>query len=278
MNQRIVITNPEFDGTNLEGGRTPKKRGESKSSGPPIKQAGGSRGEGREREEKRADAMNVVSSIISTLIDNTYDCAVVVVQQEQTDQLGGEIASGIEGEGESPEGSSGDTDSESSDEETASSSEDDSARAVGTASGERENWKLQETVEDGFTRVSTREEKRQAKREVQKEKEKNRVELAAKAMEEERKDREIQRKLLAEASQRNPQTRARTARERQEAQAKEAEGRAQRPGAQKGGGRADWLEEDGEGGGEGVLAGAEGGQMELGGGRRALGSTPQSRP
>jgi len=53
MNQRIVIANPEFEGKNLEGGRTPKKRGASKSSGPPIKQAGGSRGEGRERGEKK---------------------------------------------------------------------------------------------------------------------------------------------------------------------------------------------------------------------------------
>ena len=172
MNQRIVITNPEFDGKNLEGGRTPKKRGASKSSGPPIKQAGGSRGEGREREEKRADAMNVVSSIINILIDNTYDCAVVVAQRKQADQPGGKIASGSEGKGESPEGSSGDTDSESSEEETASSSGDDSIRAVGTVSSEGENWKLQETVEDGFTRVSTREEKRQAKREAQKEEEK----------------------------------------------------------------------------------------------------------
>ena len=100
-------------------------------------------------------------------------------------------------------GSSGDTDSESNDEETASSSEDDSTRAVGAASGERGNWKLQETVEDGFTRVSSREEKRQAKRALQKEEEKKRVELAAKAREEEKRDREIQSKIWAETNQRN---------------------------------------------------------------------------
>ena len=158
MNQRIVITNPEFDGKNLEGGRTPKKRGASKSSGPPIKQAGGSRGEGREREEKRTDAMNVVSSIISTLIDNTYDCAVVVAQRKQSGQPGGKIASD-KGKGGSPEGSSGETDSESSDEETASSSEDDLARAVDTASNARGNWKLRVTEEMG-SRGSARGRKR----------------------------------------------------------------------------------------------------------------------
>ena len=43
------------------------------------------------------------------------------------------------------------------------------------------------------------------------------------------------------------------------------------------GGEADWLEEDGEGEGEGILAGAEGGQMELGGGWHALSSTPPNR-
>ena len=200
-----------------------------------ARDAGGS---GEEEEEKRTAAMDVASSIINTLIDNVYEVG-EVLQRKQDDQLGGEIASGIEGEGGSPGESSGDTDSESSDEGTESSSEDDSARAVGTASRARENGKLQVTaVEDGFTRVSTREEKKQAKRELQREKEKKRVELAAKAKEEEKRDREIQRKLWAEASQRNPHTRARAARERQEAQAKAAEGRAQRPMAQRGGGAA----------------------------------------
>ena len=187
----------------MEGGRNPKERGANEKSGSPIRTARdtGSRGEGGE--EKRTAAMDVASSIINTLIENAYEAG-VVLQRKQADQPGGKITSGIEGEGESPEGSSGDTDSESSDEETASSSEDDSVRAVGTASGAGENWKLQVTVEDGFTRVSTREEKRQAKRELQREEEKKRVELAAKAKEEEKHDREIQRKLWAEASQRNP--------------------------------------------------------------------------
>mmetsp|Transcript_15839 Transcript_15839/g.24562 ORF Transcript_15839/g.24562 Transcript_15839/m.24562 type:complete len:109 (-) Transcript_15839:74-400(-) len=83
--------------------------------------------------------------MINMLIDNAYESA-GVLQQVQTDQPEGRSKSGIEGEGESSEGSSGDTDSESSDEETASSSEDNSIREVGTASGGRENWKLQETM------------------------------------------------------------------------------------------------------------------------------------
>ena len=186
---------------------------------------GGGGGDGREEEESTHHPSSSSSS--SSDSESSEEETVVLLQRKQADQPGGKIASGIEGKGESPEGSSGDTDSESSDEETASSSEGDSTGAVGAASAERGNWELQETVEDGFTRVSTKEEKRQAKRVLQKEKEKKRVELAAKASEEEKRNREIQRQIWAEANQRNHQTRARAARERQVAQAREAEGKAQ---------------------------------------------------
>ncbi len=146
------------------------------------------------------------------LLENVHDSAKVL--QGQTDQPEGRSESCTEGEGESSEGSGSDEDSESSEEETELSSEDDSIRENDAAPGERENWELQETVEDGFTRVDTREEKRQAKRARQKEVERERVELAAKAREEEKLNREIQRKQFAENSQRNHQTRARAARER----------------------------------------------------------------
>ena len=258
-NERIVIANSEFDGTNSTGGNPVDREATSGASGRPIRLEGGTgRGEEGREEGPAADAASTSAAsaaaaaaahAIALVLDRVSDCAEVLRGQNDQSDDGGK--DGNEGEGELSKGSGGDTDSGSSDEESASSSEDDSTREVGTASGERENWELRETVEDGFTRVSTREEKRQAKREVQKEKEKNRVELAAKAREEERKDREIQRKLLAEASQRNPQTRARTARERQEAQAKEAEGRAQRPGAQKGRGGGGRLAGGGRGRGRG---------------------------
>ena len=102
------------------------------------------------------------------------------------------------------------------------------------------------------------------------------MELAAKAREKEKLNREIQRKQLAENSQRNHQTRAGVARERQEAQAKEAEGRAQRPGAQKGRGGGGRLAGGGRGRGRGPGKGG-GGPAGAGGGADSIGQHPPKK-
>ena len=69
-NQRIVITNSEFGGANLEGGRNTKERGASERSGLPIRPARGTGSRGEGGEEKRTAATDVALSMINLLIEN----------------------------------------------------------------------------------------------------------------------------------------------------------------------------------------------------------------
>ena len=117
-----------------------------------------------------------------------------------------------------------------------SSSDDESVRECDTASTKRGEWEPQQAADvEGFTRVEVRAVKRLAKKEKQRKVERERAEREAQAKEEDKRHRLIQRQKYAEDLKSQPHTRARAAKERQEAQAREANASPRTPGVQRGG-------------------------------------------
>ena len=102
-----------------------------------------------------------------------------------------------------------------------SSSDDESVRECDTAPTKRGEWETQQAAdEEGFTLVEARAVKRLAKQEKQRKVERERAECEAQAKEEDRRDRLIQHQKYAEDLKSQPHSRARAAKERQEAQHK----------------------------------------------------------